>query len=126
MTKNTCLRNSILYAGLLISSAFSGLIAAGILKMDGLGGVQGWRYLFIIEGGITVLTVPFAYFILPDNPSNTKFLSQEEKDIIMWKMKRDLGNVNDSDKEAKNLKYKDLCMHAKISRSGFCVLFTCS
>ena len=88
MTKTLASRNSILYAGLLISSAFSGLIAAGILKMDGLGGVQGWRYLFIIEGGITVLTVPFAYFILPDNPSNTKFLSQEEKDIIMWKMKR--------------------------------------
>lgn len=98
--KTLASRNSILYAGLLISSAFSGLIAAGILKMDGLGGVEGWRYLFIIEGGITVLTVPFAYFILPDNPSNTKFLSQEEKDIIMWKLKRDLGNVDDSDETA--------------------------
>lgn len=109
--KTLASRNSILYAGLLISSAFSGLIAAGILKMDGLGGVQGWRYLFIIEGGITVLTVPFAYFILPDNPSNTKFLSQEEKDIIMWKMKRDLGNVNDSDKEAQESEIQGF-MHA--------------
>lgn len=39
--KTLASRNSILYAGLLISSAFSGLIAAGILKMDGLGGVEG-------------------------------------------------------------------------------------
>ena len=38
--KTLASRNSILYAGLLISSAFSGLIAAGILKMDGLGGVK--------------------------------------------------------------------------------------
>ncbi|KAL6454762.1 hypothetical protein SBY92_004232 [Candida maltosa Xu316] len=98
--KSLATRNSILYAGSLISSAFSGLIAAGILEMDGLGGVQGWRYLFIIEGGITVLTAPFAWWVLPDNPSNTKFLTQQEKDIIMWKMKKDLGNVDDSDKEA--------------------------
>ena len=52
-------------------------------------GWLGWcsrlRYLFIIEGGITVLTVPFAYFILPDNPSNTKFLSQEEKTLLCGK-----------------------------------------
>ncbi|KAI5963900.1 hypothetical protein KGF57_001176 [Candida theae] len=99
--KTLASRNSILYAGSLISSAFSGLLAAGILNMDGLGGVEGWRYLFIIEGGITVLTVPFAYFVLPDTPHNTKFLSQQEKDIIQWKLKRDLGNVDDTDVEAK-------------------------
>ncbi|CAK9436317.1 uncharacterized protein LODBEIA_P08750 [Lodderomyces beijingensis] len=98
--KTLASRNSILYAGSLISSAFSGLLAAGILEMDGLGGIEGWRYLFIIEGGVTVLTVPFAYFILPDTPSNTKFLSQQEKDIIQWKLKKDLGDVDDSDKEA--------------------------
>lgn len=126
MTKTLASRNSILYAGLLISSAFSGLIAAGILKMDGLGGVQGWRYLFIIEGGITVLTVPFAYFILPDNPSNTKFLSQEEKRHYYVENEEILEMSMTLIKKPKNLKYKDLCMHAKISRSGFCVLFTCS
>lgn len=97
--KTLASRNSILYSGSLISSAFSGLLAAGILEMDGLGGIQGWRYLFIIEGGVTVLTVPFAYFILPDTPANTKFLSQQEKDIIQWRLQKDVG-VKDSDKEA--------------------------
>ncbi|RCK66205.1 hypothetical protein Cantr_01934 [Candida viswanathii] len=99
--KSLALRNSILYSGSLISSAFGGLLSAAILEMDGLGGVAGWRYIFIIEGGLTVLIAPLAYFILPDNPNNTKFLSQEEKDIVMWKLKKDLGNVDDSDAEAK-------------------------
>ncbi|CAI5755711.1 unnamed protein product [Candida verbasci] len=94
-SKTLASRNSILYAGSLISSAFSGLIAAGILKIPGLKG-QSWRWLFIVEGGLTVASVPFAYFVLPDNPSNTKFLSQQEKDIIMWKMSKDVG-VKDSD-----------------------------
>ena len=99
--KSLATRNSLLFAGSLISSAFSGLLAAAILEMDGLGGVAGWRWLFIIEGGVTVLTVPFAYFILPDKPSNTKFLNEMEKDIIQWKVRKDLGKVEDSDAEAK-------------------------
>ncbi|CAD1810638.1 Major Facilitator Superfamily protein [Candida parapsilosis] len=99
--KSLASRNSLLYIGNPLSSAFNGLLAAGLLKMDGLGGIAGWRWLFILEGGITVLTVPFAYFILPDKPANTKFLSEMEKEIIQWKLRRDLGDVDDSDKEAK-------------------------
>lgn len=99
--KSLSFRNSILYSGSLMSSAWSGLIAAGILdNMDGKGGYRSWRYLFIIEGAITVVSVPLAYFILPDNPSNTKFLNQQEKDIMQWKMKQDVG-TDDSDKVAK-------------------------
>ncbi|KAK6197952.1 transporter of nicotinic acid [Scheffersomyces amazonensis] len=98
--KSLSFRNSILYSGSLMSSAWSGLIAAGIIdNMDGKGGLRSWRYLFFIEGAITVVSVPFAYFILPDNPSNTKFLNQQEKDIIQWKLKRDIG-TSDSDQEA--------------------------
>lgn len=98
--KSLASRNSLLYIGNPLSSAFNGLLAAGLLKMDGLGGIAGWRWLFIFEGGITVLTVPFAYFVLPDKPTNTKFLNQMEKDIIQWKVKKDLGDVDDSDAEA--------------------------
>lgn len=112
--KSLTLRNSILYSGSLMSSAWSGLIAAGILNnMDGKGGLAGWRYLFIIEGAITVASVPFAYWILPDTPSNTKFLNQQEKDIIQWKLKQDIGSddndaaVNQSTKSSFKLAIVD-------------------
>lgn len=94
--KELGLRNSILYSGSLISGAFSALISMGIIKgMDGVKGLRAWRWCFIIEGAITVATVPLAYFILPDNPSNTKFLSQQEKDLVMWKLKMDVGDSDD-------------------------------
>lgn len=97
--KELSFRNSILYSGSLVSSAFSGLIAAGILDgMDLLHNLRGWRWLFIVEGAITVGSVPFAYFILPDMPSNTKFLSQQEKDLVMWKLRAEVGQ-DDSDSE---------------------------
>lgn len=94
--KELGLRNSILYSGSLISGAFSALISMGIIKgMDNVKGLRAWRWCFIIEGAITVATVPLAYFILPDNPSNTKFLSQQEKDLVMWKLKMDVGDSDD-------------------------------
>lgn len=97
--KELGLRNAVLYSGSLVSGAFSGLISAGIIDhMDGKGGLRAWRWCFIIEGVITVATVPLAYFILPDNPENTKFLTEQERDIVMWKLKMEVGS-NDSDKD---------------------------
>lgn len=110
--KSLSLRNSILYSGSLLSSAFSGLIAAGILdNMDGKKGIAGWRWLFIVEGCITVAVVPFAYFILPDTPKNTKFLSEQEKDMVMWKLQQDTGSqdldTNQGPKKAIMLAFMD-------------------
>ncbi|KAG7663843.1 uncharacterized protein J8A68_002703 [[Candida] subhashii] len=111
--KSLSLRNCILYSGSLMSSAWSGLIAAGIIdNMDHVGGLRSWRYLFLIEGAITVASVPFAYIILPDNPSNTKFLNQEEKDIVQWKLRRDIG-TSDSDVEAKESSWTGFLLAVK-------------
>jgi hypothetical protein len=44
------LRNAILFAGNLISNAFSSLVAAGVLSnMDGVLGHAAWRWLFYSE-----------------------------------------------------------------------------
>ncbi len=62
--------------GSLISSAFGSLIASGILGvMDGILGYAAWRWLFFIEGSLTVVVAILALFILPDFP---------ETDAISW------------------------------------------
>lgn len=37
-----------LYIGQQLGNAFGGLIAAGVLKLDGAHGIAGWRWLFIV------------------------------------------------------------------------------
>lgn len=37
-------RMAIFYAGASLSGAFSGLLAYAIEKMDGIGGLSGWRW----------------------------------------------------------------------------------
>lgn len=68
--KELALRTSIMYTGSLLSGAFSGLISAGIEGgMNGLGGLSSWRYLFLIEGALTVVAAVVSMFILPDYPA---------------------------------------------------------
>lgn len=62
-------RMAYLVCGMFISYAFGSLIASVILDiMDGVLGHTAWRWLFFVEGGLTVLVAIFALFILPDYP----------------------------------------------------------
>jgi MFS family permease len=41
---------SIFFSAASMAGAFSGLLAYAISKMDGVGGLEGWRWIFILEG----------------------------------------------------------------------------
>lgn len=59
-------RIAFFYTASLVSGAFGGLIAGGLIEgMEGLGGIRGWKWLFMIEGAATVLIAIGAYFVLP-------------------------------------------------------------
>ncbi|KAL6228892.1 hypothetical protein BDW75DRAFT_235594 [Aspergillus navahoensis] len=62
-----------------LSGAFSGLLAAAISKMDGVAGYSGWRWIFILEGLITVALGLLCFFCLIDSPQlSSKWLDQDE------------------------------------------------
>ncbi|KAF9870999.1 pantothenate transporter liz1 [Colletotrichum karsti] len=86
------LRVTILNAGNLAAQGFGGLIAAGILAdMEGAAGIRAWRWLFIVEGSITIALAAVAVFILPDYPSTTKWLSEEQREIAQNRLALDHG-----------------------------------
>lgn len=79
MPKDLATRISYFYCASALSGAFSGLLAAGIAEMDGVGGLQGWRWIFILEGLATVLIGIGCFFLLIDSPAlSTKWLEPEE------------------------------------------------
>ena len=72
-------RLALFYCASALSGAFSGLLAFGIAKMDGIGGRPGWAWIFLLEGIVTVIIGAACFFIMPDTPAlSGKWLTDEE------------------------------------------------
>ncbi|KAJ6614287.1 MFS general substrate transporter [Mycena sp. CBHHK59/15] len=86
-------RTALLSCGSLISNAFGSLIASGILdNMEGRLGYAAWRWLFFIEGGMTIAVAFVSIFILPDFPENSSsWLTPAEKALAQRRMAEDAG-----------------------------------
>ncbi|CAD6589101.1 MAG: hypothetical protein TREMPRED_005266 [Tremellales sp. Tagirdzhanova-0007] len=87
--KKMALRTAIMYSGSQIGNAFGGLFALAILRLDGKYGLEGWRWLFIVEGVLTVgLALIFATFI-PNKPHSIRWLTPTEKDQLEYRLEVD-------------------------------------
>ena len=96
-------RTAILYCGNIISNAFGALIASGILDgMEGKLGHAAWRWLFYIEGALTIAVAIIAIFVLPDFPSTTKgkWLTDDERRLAMKRMEEDVGVGDEGETES--------------------------
>ncbi|KAL3429270.1 major facilitator superfamily domain-containing protein [Aspergillus tetrazonus] len=85
------------YAGSSLANAFGGLIGAGVLgNLHMSHGISGWRWLFIIEGSITVALSLLIPILLPNYPATTSWLDDEEKAYAQWRLINDAGEADDT------------------------------
>ncbi|KAG5655126.1 hypothetical protein KAF25_001899 [Fusarium avenaceum] len=79
LPNETQTRIAILYTSAATGGAFSGLLAFAIAKMDGMAGMEGWRWIFLIEGLFTVIVAIMCVFLLCDSPAlSTRWLDADE------------------------------------------------
>ncbi|KAJ0308808.1 hypothetical protein COL516b_003362 [Colletotrichum fioriniae] len=89
-------RIALLYCAQILATGLSSLIAAGIFAgMDGLNGIAGWRWLFIVEGAATGLVALFGFWLLPNTPLTTRWLNDRERELAHSRMEKD--KLSDSD-----------------------------
>ncbi|KAF2867407.1 major facilitator superfamily domain-containing protein [Massariosphaeria phaeospora] len=88
-------RQALFFSAASVAGAFSGLLAFGIAKMDGVGGLEGWRWIFILEGILTVLVAIMAFFCLYDFPETATFLTEEERAFVIFRLKYQGNEVGD-------------------------------
>jgi predicted MFS family arabinose efflux permease len=79
---NLPLRIAVFYSFGVFSGTASGLLAYAISFMDGLNGLSGWQYMFLLEGIPAVVLGIFCWFWLPNFPETTPFLSSTEQQIL--------------------------------------------
>ncbi|KAI1457188.1 MFS general substrate transporter [Annulohypoxylon moriforme] len=79
-------RSGIFTASGLAGTMIGGFIQTGIhTSLDGRNGLSGWRWLFIIDGIITLPIALYGFLFFPDTPSTTSafYLSESEKALAV-------------------------------------------
>ncbi|KAG8735894.1 hypothetical protein FRC12_017853 [Ceratobasidium sp. 428] len=57
--------------------------------MDGLGGLKGWQWIFLLEGLVTIVVGLISFRYMHDLPENAKFLNDDERTRLTEMMKAD-------------------------------------
>ncbi|CAO2650663.1 Nn.00g019550.m01.CDS01 [Neocucurbitaria sp. VM-36] len=74
-------RTALFYCTAALASMFSGYLQAGAYKgLDGVYGKQGWQWLYIVCGIISLPIAFLGYFFIPDFPETTRafYITKEE------------------------------------------------
>lgn len=89
-------RLALFWMSLNLCSIVASFLAYGTLHMDGVAGIAGWRWLFMIEGLLTLFIGFFTFFRMPPSPTQTKawfrpngWFTEREETIIVNRVIRD-------------------------------------
>ncbi|OAA39195.1 Major facilitator superfamily domain, general substrate transporter [Beauveria brongniartii RCEF 3172] len=92
------LRMAIWHAGNTISNLISGFLAAGILEhMNNTAGLRSWQWFFLIEGMASIVVACAAFILLPEWPSNTRFLTEQEREMARYRILVSNGGHEEED-----------------------------
>ncbi|KAF8444766.1 major facilitator superfamily domain-containing protein [Boletus edulis BED1] len=86
-------RIALFYSSATLAGAFGGILAYAIEKMDGLGGLHGWQWIFCLEGLATMIIAFAAFFLMYDYPETASFLTEKERSNLVGLLKNDSQNL---------------------------------
>ena len=81
----------IFMAAIPLANIIGGPLSTTILGMDGIAGLHGWQWMFILEGLPASLLAVVALKLLPDRPASASWLTAEEKKTIAARLKSEEG-----------------------------------
>lgn len=88
-------------------------------NMNGVSGLGGWQWMFVIEGLPSSLLGIVTFFVLTDRPGQAKWLNTEEKALI----ERDIASTVNSQRTAHDSKDANPFLNARVYMFGF-ILFS--
>lgn len=106
-SKELPIRLSFFWGAYISTNIVSAFLAYGILHMRGISNWAGWRWLFVLEGGVTAIVGILSWFYLPPSPCQTAsrfrgkdgwFNEREERIMVNRILRDDPNKVGSPDK----------------------------
>ena len=66
-----------------LAAAFGAPLSTGIMELNGLWGVAGWKWMYLAEAAPTVLLGIAVLFYVTDRPTEARWLSPEERQWLV-------------------------------------------
>jgi MFS family permease len=67
------------YMGIAIAGMLGNPLSGGLLELNGVAGLRGIQWMFMVEGLIAVVVGVWAYFYLTDHPKDAKWLPEDQR-----------------------------------------------
>ncbi|KAF9872479.1 hypothetical protein CkaCkLH20_09976 [Colletotrichum karsti] len=89
-----------------ITGGFSAIFAYVLTLLKGKGGLNGWSWIFIIEGAITMVVCAAGWFIIVDFPTRAgKFLKPAEQQFVIARINQDRGDAEEDKVDGAKILY---------------------
>jgi len=75
-----------------VTSALGAIVSGYMLKLDGLHGLHGWQWLFMLEGLPSALLGIAVWLYLDDTPEKAKWLTPDERMRLAAMMEKDVAS----------------------------------
>ncbi|KDR68084.1 hypothetical protein GALMADRAFT_79027 [Galerina marginata CBS 339.88] len=85
-------RLAIFYLSSIVIAAFSSILAFAITFLKGKGGLNGWRWIFMLEGLMTIVLGVLTWFLILDFPDKSTFVNEKQRQMILDRVQADRGD----------------------------------
>jgi MFS family permease len=76
-----------------LSSFLGSPISASLLQLDGLGGLHGWQWMFVLEALPAVILGVISFFFLADGPAGAKWLTEPQRQWLANRLNDERSSV---------------------------------
>lgn len=89
---------SVLYIAVPVSNAVASILSGAILGMDGILGVKGWQWVFIIEAIPAVLLAFVVLKVMTDRPAQATWLDPDQREWLEGQLQAEQEKIETVDR----------------------------
>ncbi|HUK34204.1 MAG TPA: MFS transporter [Vicinamibacterales bacterium] len=77
-----------------VAGMVGGPVSGALLSLDGIGGLAGWQWLFVVEGLPAVVLGVLVLRVLPEQPSHARWLTSDERDALTARLAEEASELS--------------------------------